>query len=477
MRPAASIIALTTALGLSACAVVGPDFQRPPVPGATGYAMAGEAATPVAELAPEARTAGAWWTALGSPQLDAIIRQALKDSPTVAEAQATLERALAVASAAQGGLAPSADLSAGAQRERINTQAFGFTGFPSPTINLYSIGATVSYDLDLFGGQKRAVEAAKARTEMAARRADAAYLTLTGNVALQALKIAALRAQIDTLDAVIADDQRTIDMVRRAEQAGGAAPSAISGGQGELARDQALRPGIERDLGQARHQLALLVGKAPSDWTAPDFDLSGFTAPAQVPVAVPSALVRKRPDILAAEAELHAATAQIGVATADLYPDIRLTAGLTQQAIEPANLFRYSSSGWNMAGGLTAPLFNGGTLKANKRAAQADARAALARYQGTVLRALVQVADVLTALAEDDRAIAALTRVEASQSANLRDARKAYELGGGPMISVVDAQRSLNRARRDTITAQGRRYTDLVDLFTATAANWKPEGS
>jgi NodT family efflux transporter outer membrane factor (OMF) lipoprotein len=475
VRLASSLTALTSVFALSACAVVGPDFQRPAVPGSAGYAMAGDRAAPVAELAPDARAAGAWWTALGSPQLDAVIRQALKDSPSVAEAAATLERAQAQASAAQGGLAPNAELSAGGQRERINTQAFGFTGFPSPTINLYSIGATVSYDLDLFGGQKRAVEAAQARAEMAARRADAAYLALTGNVALQALKIAALRAQLEALDAVIADDRRTIDMIRRAEQAGGAAPSAISGGQGELARDEALRPGIERDLAAARHQLALLVGKAPSDWAAPDFDLAGFAAPAQVPVAVPSALVRKRPDILAAEAELHAATAQIGVATADLYPDIRLTAGLNQQSIEPANLFRYDSSGWNLAGGLTAPLFNGGTLKANKRAAQADAKAALARYQGTVLRALVQVADVLTALAEDDRSIAALARVEASQSANLRDARKAYDLGGGPMISVIDAQRSLNRARRDTITAQGRRYSDLVDLFTATAANWKPE--
>lgn len=475
VRLASSLLALTSTLALGACAVVGPDFQRPPVPGTAGYAMTGDLAPPIAPLSPEARPAGTWWTALGSTQLDTVIRQALKDSPTVAEAKATLERAQAQTAAAQGGLAPRADLNAGGQRERINTQAFGFTGFPSPTINLFSIGGTVSYDLDLFGGRKRAVEAAKARAEMEARQADAAYLTLTGNVALQALKIASLRAQIEALDAVIADDHKTIDMVRRAEQAGGAAPSAISGGQGALARDEAMRPALERDLAAARHQLALLVGKAPADWTAPDFSLSEFTLPAQTPVALPSALVRKRPDILAAEAELHTATAQIGVATADLYPDIKLSAGLTQQAIEPADLFRYSSSGWNLASGVTAPLFNGGTLKANKRAAEADAKVALARYQGTVLRALVQVADVMTALSEDDRAIAAYARSEASQASNLKDARSAYNLGGGALINVVDAQRELNRARRDTITAQSRRYTDLVDLFTATAANWKPE--
>jgi NodT family efflux transporter outer membrane factor (OMF) lipoprotein len=476
-RLAPSLVVLASALALGACAVVGPDFQRPPVPGATSYAMAGDKPVALAQLSPQARPAGAWWTAFGSPQLDATIRQALKDSPSVAEASATLARAQAQTAAAQGGLAPRADLTAGGQRERINTQAFGFTGFPSPTINLFSVGGTVSYDLDLFGGKKRALEAAKARAEREAHQADAAYLTLTGNVALQALKIASLRAQIEALDAVIADDHRTIDMVRRAEQAGGAAPSAISGGQGQLARDEAMRPALERDLGQARHQLALLVGKAPADWTVPDFSLAEFKLPAQTPVALPSALVRQRPDILAAEAELHAATAQIGVATADLYPDIKLSAGLTQQAIEPANLFRYSSSGWNLAGGVTAPLFNGGTLKANKRAAEADAKAALARYQGTVLRALVQVADVMTSLGEDDRAIAAELRSEASQAANLKDARSAYDLGGGTLIAVVDAQRELGRARTNTIIAQSRRYTDLVSLFTATAANWKPDGT
>lgn len=466
----ASALALAAALGLSACTTVGPNFQPPAAPQASGYARPGDAS-----LAPADRAAGAWWSAFGSPELDATIRLALQNSPTVAEAAATLARAQAEADAARGGLAPQASLNAGGQRERINTQAFGFKGFPSPTINLFSIGGTVSYDLDLFGGKKRAVEAAEAQAETEAHKADAAYLALTGNVAMQAFRIASLRAQLAALDAVIADDHRTIEMVRRAEAAGGAAPSAISGGQGQLARDEAQRPPLERDLAQARHQLALLVGRAPADWTAPDFDLADLRPVAAAPAAVPSALVRQRPDILAAEAQLHAATARIGVATADLYPDIRLTAGLTQQSIEPANLFRYDSTGWSLAGGLTAPLFNGGGLKAHKRAAEAEARAALARYQGTVLRAFVQVADALTNYEQDDRAVAALTASEASQAANLSDARKAYDLGGGALISVVDAQRELNRARRETIVAKGRRLNDAVDLFTATAANWRPD--
>ncbi len=471
----ASSLAIAAALALSACTTVGPNFKSPAAPAANGYAMTGDTPSPVGQLSPETRPAGAWWSAYGSPELDATIRLALQNSPTIAEADATLQRARAQVAATAGGLTPQVDANAGAQRERINTQAFGFTGFPSPTINLYSVGGTVSYDLDLFGGKKRGVEAAKADAESQAHKADAAYLTLTGNVAMQAFKIATLRAQIAALDEVIADDHRTIEMTRRAEQAGGAAPSAVSGGQGQLAKDEAQRPPLERDLAAARHQLALLVGQPPATWTAPDFDLASFKPVAAIPVAVPSRLVRNRPDILAAEATLHADTARIGVATANLYPDIKLSAGLTQQAIEPGNLFRYSSSGWSLAGGLTAPLFHGGSLKASRAAAEAEAKASLARYQGTVLRAFVQVADALTNLEQDERAIAALGRSEQSQASNLRDARKAYELGGGPLIQVIDAQRELNRARQQTLAAQGRRLGDTVDLFTATAANWRPD--
>ncbi len=172
----ASSLALTAALALSACTTVGPNFKSPAPPAATGYAMASDAPSPVGQLSPEARPAGAWWSAYGSPELDATIRLALKNSPTIAEADATLQRARAQVDASAGGLAPQVDANAGGQRERINTQAFGFTGFPSPTINLYSIGGTVSYDLDLFGGRKRGVEAAKADAESQAHKADAAYL-------------------------------------------------------------------------------------------------------------------------------------------------------------------------------------------------------------------------------------------------------------------------------------------------------------
>ena len=462
------------ALTLGGCATVGPDYVSPPAPTGDSFAMAGDARATSIRLTPETSPSGAWWMALGSPTLDQVIRLGLKDSPTIAEANATLARAQAQTASAQGALAPQVSLDASPMRERINTQSFGFVGFPSPTINLYSIGAAVSYDLDLFGGRRRAVESAKARAEAEAHRAEAAYLSLTGNIAVQALKIAYLRAQLDALDAVIADDRRTTEMLQKAEAAGGSGTTAVASGYGLLARDMGLRPALNRDLDAARHQLAYLVGKSPAEWSPPDFAVSDFRLPQTVPTSLPSTLVKQRPDILAADAEFHAATAQVGVATADLFPDVRLSASLTQGSIEPGTLLRYDSSGWNLVAGLTAPILNGGRLKANKSAAVANARAAEARYRGTVLRALLQVADSMSALGQDDLALDASRLFERVTQENLKDAQSAFDLGGGPRIAVANARKEVNRARRNTLELEGRRAMDLVELMTATSARWAP---
>ena len=470
------LVAAASALALGACTTVGPDFKRPEPPGGAAgasYAMAGDPTPTGVALSPDARVAGPWWEAFGSSELDAVVRQALADSPTLAEATAILERARAEADSVAGRQKPQVDLDASLQRERINIQALGFGGFPNPTVNLFSIGGTVNYDLDLFGGRRRATEEARARAEAEARRADAAYLTLSGNVALQAMRIASLRAQMAAVEAVIADDQTVLDMVRKAERAGGEAPAAIATSEAQLAEDEALLPPLRRELYAARHQLALLVGKAPSEWAAPDFDLDRLTAPAAIPVSLPSNLVRNRPDILAAEADLHAATAAIGVATAELYPNINLTATLTQTATNTSRLTRYSSSGWNFGPELTAPIFNGGQLRANKRAAQAEAKAALARYQKTVLTAFTQVSDVLAALGAGQESVAALTRAANAAQTSAKNAQNAYQLGGGTLLAMTDAQRQYSRARRALIQAQGQQFADLVQLYAAVAADWR----
>lgn len=473
--------ACASALALAACTTVGPNFKTPEAPkgaAAAGYAMAGDPIAEAVRIAPDARIAGPWWKSFGSPELDRVMDEAFAGSPTLAEANATLERARQQAAAARGAELPQVDLNALAQRERINLQAFGFKGFPglslsNPTINLYSVGGTVGYDLDLFGGKRRASEAAGARAEQAARQADAAYLTLSGNVALQAMRVASLRSQIAAVQQVVADDRKLLDMIHAAQRAGSEAPSATSGGETQLGEDEALLPPLERDLAAARHQLALLVGKSPAEWAAPDFDMARFAQPGVMPVSLPSELIRRRPDITAAEAELHAATADVGVAVAAQYPDIRLSANITQSALTPEKLFNYSATGWQLLAGVAAPVFHGGTLKANRKEAEAEARAALARYQATVIRAFVQVSDVLAALATDQEEMASLMRAQTAAEANARDSQTAYRLGGGTLLQVLDAQRQLSRARRATVQAQGQQLSDLVQLYTVTAADWR----
>ena len=461
------------ALALAGCKAVGPDFQRPAPPATSGYLMQGDATTPTAQLSPDQRPASAWWKTFGSADLDRVLDQALAGNQTVAQANASLERLRQLALATAANQKPQVDFTAGLEGERINIASLGFSGFPNPTLGLYSLGLNANYDLDVFGGLRRNAEAARAQAENQARQADAAYLTLTGQAVTAALQIATTRAQIIAAEQAVADDERLIDVVHKAEGAGGEAPAATVSVRAQLAQDQALIPPLRAQLMQARHMLAQLVGEAPADWTAPDFDLAGFTPPAEVPVSLPSALVRRRPDILAAEANLHVATAEVGVATAALYPDIKLSANITQTAIPPANLFTYGASGWTLAAGLTQPIFNGGKLKAQQRAAIAQANAAEALYRQTVLVAFTQVADVMSAIAEDEAELKALQGAEDAAAAALRDDEAAFRLGGGALLPVLNDQRNLNLARRALAMAEGKRLADIASLYVATASDWR----
>jgi NodT family efflux transporter outer membrane factor (OMF) lipoprotein len=455
---------------LSACAAVGPNFTAPAAPRTPGYAMAGDTASAISPLGQDADSAGAWWTSLGSADLDRTIRQALADSPTLAVADATLEEARAAADAAHN--TPTGTFNASAERTRINLAAFGIPGFPSPTVNQYSVGGNIGYDLDLFGGIRRANESAGAHAAAQEQRAKAAYLTLSGNVAMAAVRIATLRAQIAAVISVIEEDAKNLDFVQKAEAAGAAAPAAQVSARAQMVQDQALLPDLQQQLAEARHGLALLVGHAPADWAAPDFELTALTLPARIPVELPSELVRRRPDILAAEADLHAATADIGVQTARLYPDVKLSAAFAQTSLEPEKLFQYEFSGWNFGPSLSVPLFGRAQLKAQVRAAEAAAKAANARYQQTVLTAFTQVADVLQALANDDAAVAAQDQARQVAEQDLKNTQFAFQNGGGTLIEVTQAQRRLSETRQAYALAQGKRYADAVRLYIATAADW-----
>lgn len=476
---ATSFIALAFAAGLCGCAAVGPNFQRPAAPTETGYAMPGEQGAAGQHATLGAVVAQDWWSVFRSPELDRAMRQALADNPDLQAADATLLAARAELAAAHGARLPQADLNAGIERERLNFATYGFNtaAFPgiqnNPELSIYSLGASVGYALDVFGGLRRNEEAASARAEAEAHRLDAAYLTLTGHVATQAAIIAATRAEIATVQQIIEADRRNIELVRSAQHAGGVAEEARVDAQAQIDADSALLPPLEQQLATARHALALLVGKAPADYAAPDFDLAALPLPADIPVSLPSELVRQRPDILQAEADLHAATAMVGVQTAKLYPSINLSAALTQSALEPGHIFDWPATAYSVGAGLTAPAFHGGQLKAQKRAAERQAEAAAATYRSTVLHAFGQVADQLQALAHDEAELAADQRTAQSAAASLKLNTLAYQEGGQGLLPVIDSQRQVNSAELKIVQAQTQRYLDTIRLFVATGRGWR----
>ena len=293
-------------------------------------------------------------------------------------------------------------------------------------------------------------------------------------MASQAAIIAATRAEIAKVNQVIDNDRRNIELVRSAHQAGGVAEDARVNAQAQIDADSALLPPLEQQLATARHALALLVGQAPADYTPPDFDLAALPLPADIPVSLPSELVRQRPDILQAEADLHAATAEVWVQTARLYPSINLSAGLTESALQPEKIFDWTSTAYTLGEGLTAPVFHGGQLKAQRRAALRQADAAAATYRSTVLHAFGQVADQLQALAHDEAQITAEERTAHSAAETLRLDTLAYREGGQGLLPVVDAQRQVNNAQLRIVHAQAQRYLDTIQLFVATGRGWRP---
>ncbi|MBL8556390.1 MAG: efflux transporter outer membrane subunit [Phenylobacterium sp.] len=468
---------------LGACTTVGPDFKRPDAPaGAADYTPPGEAKAAVVQLSPEARAAGPWWLAFRSEALDRTVRLALAESPDVAEAQATLERYQAAASETAGERGVQVEGTGNAARQKFNSKSFGiksgstnspFSSFGTRTFNLFSLGARVTYDLDLFGGERRRAEQAGARVEQAEREADAAYLTLSASVALQAMRIAGLRDEIKAMEAIVEDDRTLLGLAHKALSIGGIPRTTLTGIEAQLAEDEAVLPPLRRQYDTARRQLALLAGRSPGDWTPPDFDLAQIAVPAQAPVSLPSELVRRRPDILAAEADLHAATAAIGVAVADRYPALRLSANGSLSGLTPDDLFSPSSTGYTLASGLTAPLFDGGARKARTRVAEAEARVSQARYRRTVLKAFNEVSDAMAALKTDEDEIAALTRAVGHSQQLADDTLAAARLGGRTAAEVIQSRRQMDRDLRSLAEARARRLSDIVTLYAASGADWR----
>jgi len=454
--------ALALAVGVSACSV-GPDFKAPDAPIVSSY-TAEPAALPADQRLAETQALRAdWWALLQSPELDRVVDQAVDGNWTLAAVKARLARASEGIRVASGKLYPQVDAGADIARNQIGASTLGREAKGFPLFSAYGAGATVSYDFDLFGKTRRSVEQAEAEADVARDEVDAALLTLTGNVALQAVEIASLNGQLEVVAKILDSDRQTLELVKKARGTGGVTDIDVLAAQSQLDRDETLVAPLRQRLAAARDALATLAGKAPADFKAPDFTLRGFTLPAELPVAVPSKLVEARPDIRAAEARLHASSAAIGVAEAALYPDISLSGNLTEQGLTGGP----AGPAWGILGGITLPVFHGGELTARKKAAEDDYQASLAEYRQTVVAAFGQVADTLHALGNDSDQLAAETRSIDLAGRALTLTRLGYGVGNASVVQVLDAQRQSEQAELGAVRATAQRYADTIKLFLA----------
>lgn len=463
--------ALACAAAIGGCSV-GPNFTRPVPPAAARYTAdvppggAGAADDNSQHIELGRQIEGDWWSLFRSDAIDAVVKQAVEHNRTLAASTATLQQARELALAAGGTRYPQLGLTAGVGRQKYGEEFLGGF-FNLPPFTYYAIGPTVSYTLDYTGGVARGVEQQYAMADVARHQMDAAYLTVTGQAVMQSLAIASARAQIATVETILTQDRDNLKLVQTAFQDGSVARIDVVSAQSQIAADMALLPPLRQDLATAHHALSVVLGRTPVSELPSDVDLAQITLPLDIPVSLPSELAHRRPDILAAEARLHAATSAVGVAESNLYPKIQLSATLGQETVHPGELFNRADTAWSLISGLTVPLFDGGTLRAEKRAAIDAMHASAAVYEQTVLEAFSQVADMLEALNHDAEQIDAQAQAQQAAQSGLELARASYAEGNSGVLQVLDAQRSYQQARLGYVRAEAQRYMDTAQLFLA----------
>jgi len=471
-RSAAAAALVWPIMLLSACQV-GPDFHAPGPPSAA----AGFGALP-SQIAPDQRlTAGGdvparWWEAYGSPELNALMDQAIKASPDIESAQAALRSAHELYLAQRGAALPTVDAGYNATRQKLSS-------IISPTLNdtanpftLHTAQLNVGYTPDVFGGVRRQTESALAQADAQRFQAEATYLTLTANVAAAAIQQASLIAQIKDAENLAAADRKTLDLLRRALQAGEIAAGDVAAQEVIVAQAEQSLPPLQKQLSQQNDLLAFLTGRTPSEAQLPALDMARFALPADLPVSLPADLVRHRPDVKAAEANLHAASANVGVAIAARLPTFPLTANVGTQATDLGGLFSGPNIFWTVTGAVAAPIYQGGQLKHKQKSAEALLDQAKAQYRGAVLAAFQNVADSLQALQGDAHALDAATAVDQAASRSLAAAQKQLSAGEGSVLPVLTAEQAQLQARAAVTQAKAARLADAAALYQSLGGGW-----
>jgi NodT family efflux transporter outer membrane factor (OMF) lipoprotein len=479
-RPLFLIRALVMAFAVSAC-TQGPDFQPPSVAEGEGNPMTPDhtAQTGVPGGESQAFLLGEdlpaeWWQLFASPELNELIRQALAGNPDLHSAQAALRQAEQTLRAGSSSLYPQVTGSFGGTRQAAGSAA---TGGQASFYNVFNANVGVSYVLDIFGGEKRAIEGLAAQVDYEKYQLAGTYLTLTANVVTTAVQIAAAEDQVQATQDIIDSEQRQLSLVGERFAVGSAARAEILAARSQLETTQASLPALQKVIETNQHELAALLGRAPDRMPPAQLTLATFTLPRDLPVSLPSALVRQRPDIRAQEALLHAASAQIGVAIANQFPQITLTGTTGAQSAHFADIFGENALLFGLAGGIVQPLFDAGQRDAQTNASKAAYQVAEAQYRGTVIHAFQNVADCLTALRNDALALKSTyaAMVDGKESVELTQDR--YAAGTVNYDSLLVQQQQYQQARIAYLTTLASRYSDTAALFQALGGGWWHEPS
>ncbi|OGT41695.1 MAG: RND transporter [Gammaproteobacteria bacterium RIFCSPHIGHO2_12_FULL_37_34] len=466
---------------LTGC-MVGPNFHKPAAPTAHSY---NESPLPKKTVKiSSARNAGKaqayimnldiranWWYLFHSPTINQLINIGLANNPSLAAAEASLKQAQEVLRAQIGNtLLPALNATADGSRQRTVAASFG-GNVPSSIFNLYNVSANISYTLDIFGGARREIESLQAQVDYQQFQFLATYLSLTANIVTTAITIASYEEQIKATQALIKAEEDELNIMRKQLRAGGLADTNILSQQTLVDQARATLPPLEQSLSQSRHALSVLIG-AYTNQPLPRINLNNLKLPRYIPVSLPSKLVRQRPDVRASEALLHSASAQIGVATANLLPQFTLTGGLGWIAEVPSALFQSNNKSWDVGGKITQPLFHGGALFAERRAAIDAYDQAYAQYRLVVLQAFQNVADALRALDTGAKSFQANQAAEDAAFKTLKITQQQYHVGGISYVNLLTAQQQYQQTRLNRIQSQAARYTDTVALFQALGGGW-----
>jgi len=476
MRPSLLLLA---AASLCGCAV-GPNFKTPPAPRVAGYTaepLPQQTGADAQQYVSGMEIPGQWWSLFHSQALNELVQQSIRSNPTLQAARATLRQANENVAAQKGSYLPAVDASYQVARNRDATATLQpVLSSGAPVYNLHTAQVTVSYVFDLFGRNRRQVESAQAQADSQGYQLEAAYLTLTANIVTAAIQEASLRAQIAATTQILESERESARILRRQFELGAIAETDVMAIDAAVANLEATLPTLQRQLAGQRHLLAALAGRFPSDEPAHKFELTDLTLPLEVPVSVPATLVRQRPDVLAAEAQLHAASAEVGVATANLLPQITLTGTKGGTSTQFNQLLASGNTFWSVGGNVTQTLFQGSALYHQRRAAVAALDAAGAQYRAVVLGAFQNVADTLTALQLDADAVNADLKAEQSAADSLKATRRNVELGLASYLALLTVQQAYSQAVLNLAQAHANRYSDTAALLQALGGGWWNKG-